>query len=67
MSYELTAGEQRVARVLVTGASNKAIAETTGLTLATVKLHVHEILQKLQVQNRTQAALRLLTPVAAQR
>ena len=40
------------------GASNKDIAQGLGVAEGTVKNHVTSILQKLKVEDRTQAALR---------
>ena len=42
---------------LVQGASNKVIAYQLKITEATVKVHVKAILRKIQVKNRTQAAI----------
>lgn len=42
---------------MVTGASNKEIANELGLQVVTVKLHVRGICRKLDAKNRTQAAL----------
>ena len=41
------------------GASNAEIAHELGLSLKTVQNHVSNVLAKLQVQDRTQAALRM--------
>ena len=56
----LSVRELDVARLLVTGVSNKEIARTLGVEVVTVKRHVGNILRKLGVRNRTQAALCLL-------
>ena len=40
------------------GRSNKEIARQLGISVATVKNHMHNILQKLQVGRRGQAAAR---------
>jgi two-component system nitrate/nitrite response regulator NarL len=40
----------------VQGNSNPQIAETLGITTNTVKVHLRNILAKLQVENRIQAA-----------
>lgn len=53
----LTPREKDVLAYLVDGASNKEIARALDLQVVTVKLHVRGICRKLQVQNRTQAAL----------
>jgi two-component system nitrate/nitrite response regulator NarL len=49
--------EQDILRSLVTGASNKAIANRLGITEATVKVHLKTLLRKIDVNNRTQAAI----------
>jgi len=46
-----------VLRLLATGASNQAIAAELVLSSKTVKTHVSSILAKLEVTDRTQAAL----------
>lgn len=53
----LSPREMETLRHLCDGASNKEIARTLELAEVTVKLHVKNILAKLQVNNRTQAAL----------
>lgn len=53
----LTARELEVLRLIVDGLSNPEIAETLTITKATAKAHVHSILQKLCVDDRTQAAV----------
>lgn len=53
----LSARERDVARLLVKGISNKEIAQTLGIKVVTAKRHVGNILRKLGVRNRTQAAL----------
>lgn len=42
---------------LMRGASNKHIANALGIAEATVKVHVKGLLRKIQVKNRTQAAM----------
>lgn len=59
ISYNgLTTREVETLRGLCSGRSNKAIARDLDLQEATIKLHVKNILAKLGVNNRTQAALR---------
>ena len=53
----LSPQELKVLRCLAGGASNKAIARHYDLAEATVKIHVKNILRKLNAQNRTQAAI----------
>jgi len=54
---ELTPREVEVLEQVVTGATNKEIAKTLHITENTVKIHLRNILEKLQVQNRIQAAV----------
>lgn len=54
---ELTPREIQVLEQVVTGATNKEIAKTLHITENTVKIHLRNILEKLQVQNRIQAAV----------
>ncbi|GIV98391.1 MAG: DNA-binding response regulator [Herpetosiphonaceae bacterium] len=53
----LTERETDVLRLLVLGRANKEIAFSLGIGEKTVKTHVSNILAKLGVQSRTQAAL----------
>ena len=53
----LTQREREVLACLAAGDSNRVIAEQLGIGEGTVRSHVHVLLQKLQVSNRTQAAL----------
>jgi DNA-binding NarL/FixJ family response regulator len=53
----LTNRELEVLRLIVDGLSNPEIAEKLTITKATAKAHVHSILQKLCVDDRTQAAV----------
>jgi len=53
----LTPREREVLACLAAGANNRVIASTLGIGEGTVRGHVHILLQKLQVDNRTQAAL----------
>ena len=55
----LTEREADVLRLLGEGRSNQQIASALGLTLKTVQNYVSRILDKLQVRDRTQAALRV--------
>jgi DNA-binding NarL/FixJ family response regulator len=51
----LTMREIEVLRLINRGLSNKEIAELLSIALATVKNHVHNILQKLDLHRRAQA------------
>lgn len=53
----LTDRELEVLKLIVEGLSNPQIAERLYITRATAKAHVHSILQKLCVDDRTQAAV----------
>lgn len=52
----LTAREREILEMISKGLANKEIASRLCLELPTVKTHVHNILDKLQVRNRTEAA-----------
>ncbi|MCL4304211.1 MAG: response regulator transcription factor [Anaerolineae bacterium] len=54
---ELTSREIEVLEEVVKGASNKEIADLLNITENTVKIHLRNILEKLHVQNRIQAAV----------
>lgn len=55
----LTGRELEVLELLDEGLSNKQIARRLGIEVATVKNHVHHILEKLQVDRRGEATARL--------
>jgi two-component system NarL family response regulator len=54
---ELTHREKEVLALLAAGDNNRAIAQQLQIGEGTVRSHVHTVLHKLQVSNRTQAAL----------
>jgi len=57
---DLSAREKEVLHLMVGGNSNKQIATALGITEATVKSHVSTILQRLDVDDRTQAVVTAL-------
>jgi DNA-binding NarL/FixJ family response regulator len=56
---DLTTRESEVLALVADGRSNTEIARELGLSLKTVQNHVSNVLAKLQVRDRTQAALRM--------
>ncbi len=58
----LTPREREVLAAMAGGLTNRQIATSLGLGTGTVRVYLHTIFQKLQVSNRTQAALKFLDP-----
>ncbi len=58
-SYRLTPREGEVVQLLLRGYSNKDIAATLAITLATVKRHLSRIFDKTGTDSRTQLVCRL--------
>ena len=56
MGADLTPRERQVLALLAEGRTNKQIAEALTVSPGTVRLHVSNILSKLEVSNRTEAA-----------
>jgi DNA-binding NarL/FixJ family response regulator len=54
---ELTRRQRDVLALISEGKSNKLIADALTMTESTVKAHVKQIIKRLRVANRTQAAL----------
>lgn len=54
---KLSCQEKRILTHLTSGDTNKVIARKLQISEATVKAHVKAILRKIQVENRTQAAM----------
>jgi DNA-binding NarL/FixJ family response regulator len=52
----LTARERQILELVAQGMSNKRVAITLSISHATAKNHVHHILEKLQLRNRTEVA-----------
>ncbi len=57
----LSERELLVLRLVASGASNQGIADKLSISVNTVKTHLKNILEKLQLENRTQAATYALT------
>lgn len=57
---DLTGGELEVLEQIVRGGSNREIAAALGISEATVKSHINNILSKLDAADRTQAATKAL-------
>lgn len=58
----LTQCEQAVLELMVYGKSNGDIGQVLGKSPLTVKGQVHSIINKLNVENRTQAVAKWLAP-----
>ncbi|PSN16484.1 DNA-binding response regulator [filamentous cyanobacterium CCP5] len=56
-SPTLTKREHEILELMAAGQSNQEIAETLYIAPGTVRVHVHAILQKLEVRDRTQAVV----------
>ena len=55
----LTCRQQQIAQLIDEGLSNKEIARRLSLGVSTVKNHVHNILDRLEVTRRAEAVARL--------
>ncbi|MAI08943.1 MAG: DNA-binding response regulator [Magnetococcales bacterium] len=53
----LTPREEEILRYIARGESNKGIARSLDVTEGTIKVHIKAILKKLDMNNRTQAAI----------
>lgn len=58
--YDLTAREAQILKLMTEGHSNMEIAQRLVISVNTTKAHVASILQKLEVDDRLQAALKAL-------
>jgi DNA-binding NarL/FixJ family response regulator len=54
----LSAREREILRLIAAGRDNTEIAEEMHFALGTIKMHVREILGKLDASSRTEAAVR---------
>jgi two-component system, NarL family, nitrate/nitrite response regulator NarL len=57
----LTARERQILRLIATGQSNKKIARELNISDGTVKVHVKNLLRKLNLQSRLEAAIWVLS------
>jgi DNA-binding NarL/FixJ family response regulator len=60
LQMTLTSREWEVARLVAKGLSNKEIARHLDAREGTVKIHLHNIYEKLAIKNRTVLALRII-------
>ena len=58
--YNLTQQEKRVLILLASGNNNSQIAKKLKISINTTKVHVCSILQKMNVEDRTQAAIKAI-------
>ena len=58
--YDLTAREAQILKLMTEGYSNMEIAQILVISINTTKAHVANMLQKLEVDDRLQAALKAL-------
>ena len=57
---QLTSREMDILRLLAKGYLYKEIAENLGISMSTVRTHVSAVYEKLHVQSRTEAAMKLV-------
>jgi DNA-binding NarL/FixJ family response regulator len=57
---KLTKREQEILALLAKGYLYKEIADQLGITLSTVRAHLHTVYEKLHVQTRTEAVVKFL-------
>lgn len=57
---QLSQREGEILRLLAKGHLYKEISEQLGISMSTVRTHIHSVYEKLHVQNRTEAVLKFL-------
>ena len=60
LGHDLTEREREILALMVQGLNNKQIADSLYIGVSTVKFHVSNIISKLEVSNRTEAASRAI-------
>jgi DNA-binding NarL/FixJ family response regulator len=55
--HSLSRRQQEVLKLLANGGTNKQISRQLNISAGTVKVHLESIFHRLQVNNRTQAAM----------
>lgn len=60
LTEQLTEREQDVLQCMAYGWRNQEIAEHMHVSIGTIKTHVHRIIQKMDVEDRTQAVIRAI-------
>jgi DNA-binding NarL/FixJ family response regulator len=60
LAVQLSPREHEVLQLLAQGLTNREIARTLTVSTSTIKIHVEHILAKLEVSDRTQAAVRAI-------
>ena len=58
--YNLTTRERQILKLITEGLANNEIAKQLYVSVNTTKVHVASILQKLEVDDRLQAAIKAL-------
>ena len=59
-NYNFTVREKEILKLLINGYDNAQMSKTLSVSLHTVKAHICNILQKLHVKDRTQAAIKAI-------
>jgi DNA-binding NarL/FixJ family response regulator len=67
IAAKISAAESRVLALVAGANTNKEIATVLGISPATVKRHLENILKKLQLRNRVEAAIYGLTIIGCPR
>jgi DNA-binding NarL/FixJ family response regulator len=64
--FDFTARENDVVKALLKGKSNKVIAYELSMSESSVKVHIRNVMRKLQVRNRTEAVIKIAEIVRGQ-